>query len=40
MVEIPNNEKVHASAVAYLIEQHEDEAARILLSCDLVIDVY
>src|SRR2546421_9574761 len=40
MVEIPDSERVHASAATFLIDGHEDEAARILLSCVLDVDVY
>ncbi len=40
MVEIPKSHGVHASAVTYLIGGHEEEAARILLSCDLEVDAH
>lgn len=40
MDEIPASDKVHASAATYLIDGHEEGAARILLSCDLVVDEY
>lgn len=39
-MEIPENNRVHACAVTYLIDGHQDEAARILLSCDLDVDEY
>jgi hypothetical protein len=40
MVEVPESNRVHASAVTYLIDGHEEEAARILLSCDLEVEAH
>jgi len=40
MVDVPDSERVHASAVSYLIDAHEEEAARILLSCDLAVEAH
>lgn len=37
MVDMPDSEKVHASAVSFLIDGHKEEAARVLLSCELEI---
>jgi len=35
MVEIPESDRVHASAATYLLDGHEEETARNLLSCHL-----
>jgi Protein of unknown function (DUF559) len=40
MVQVPENSRVHACAVTYLIDGHQDEAARILLSCNLTVEEY
>ena len=40
MVDVPVSDRVHASAVTYLIDGHEEEAARILLSCDLEVEAH
>lgn len=40
MIEVPPSDRVHASAVTFLIDRHQEEAARILLSCDLDIEAY
>jgi hypothetical protein len=40
MVEIPENDRVHATAATYLLDRHEEEAARILLSCALDVEIY
>ena len=40
MDEIPDNDRVQASAVTFLIDGHQEEAARILLSCNLEIDAH
>lgn len=40
MVDVPDSERVHASAVSYLIDGHEEEAARILLSSDLAVEAH
>ncbi len=40
MVDVPDSERIHASAVTYLIDGHEEEAARILLSCDLAVEAH
>jgi hypothetical protein len=40
IVEIPESERVHASAVTYLVVGYEEVTTRILLSCKLNVDVY
>src|SRR5260370_35771889 len=40
MIDIPDSERVHASAVTFLTDGHEEKAARILLSCDLEVEAH
>ena len=40
MVEVPDSERVHAGAVTFLMDGHEEAAARILLSCNLEVDAH